>query len=159
MPLAELRAAIESAFAAVPQPSPDALVSGDVGYDPEYRDVAESFEGKHWRELSPAFVREHRDALPLLSPAAFRFFLPAYLLACIEAEQDLDTAPLSVALSLTPPEPHDGGASEAFARRTLLFTPVEARAICAYLAAAPTSAAEREPSFARASSYWQSRCH
>lgn len=158
MPVAELGAAIAGAFAAVPAPGPAALVSGDVDYDPEYRDVAHAFEGKHWRELSPAFIREHRDALPLLSPAAFRFFLPAYLLACLDGAQDLDTAPLSVASSLTPPEPQDAAANDAFFRRTQSFTPVEASAICAYLAVAPNDADVSQPSVTRALRYWRSRC-
>jgi hypothetical protein len=158
MSVAELRAAIADAFAAVPPPGPAALVSGDRDYDPEYRHVAEAFEGKHWRELSPAFIREHRDALPLLTPAAFRFFLPAYLLACLDGAHDLDTAPLSVAASLSPPEPRDGAASDAFVRRSLPFTPVEASAICAYLTVAAANADVSEASLARALRYWRSRC-
>jgi hypothetical protein len=142
----------------VQQQCPAALVSGDLDYDPEYRDVAHAFQGKHWRELSPAFIREQRDALPLLSPAAFRFFLPAYMLACLDGAQDLDTAPLSVASCLTPPDPHDVAANDAFVRRTLAFMPVEASAICAYLAAVPNDAGVAEPSLARAVRYWRSRC-
>jgi hypothetical protein len=157
MPVTELREAIVSAFASVPPPAPAALVSGDPDYDPEYREVAHAFAGRHWRELSLAFIREHRDSLPLLSPAAFRFFLPAYLLACLDGTEDLDTAPLSVASSLTPPDPRDRAASEAFAQRALSFTPVEASAVCAYLATAATDAGISEPSVARALRYWRSR--
>jgi hypothetical protein len=156
MPVADLRAAIASAFEAASCPGDDALVSGDVSYDPEYRDVADAFAGKHWRELSPSFVREQRDALPLLTPAAFRFFLPAFLLACADGEQDLDTAPLNVALSLTPPD-HGRAATTSFAERTQPFTPAEASAICAYLDASPRLEGLPDGSTARALEYWRSR--
>jgi hypothetical protein len=153
MPVADLPAVIASAFATAPHPGDDALVIGAVDYDPEYREVANAFARKHWRELSPAFVHEHRDALPLLTPAAFRFFLPAYLLACLEAEQDLDTAPLNVALSLTPP----AGETAAFAARTAAFTAAEASAICAYLEAAQHLEGLPGGSVALALRYWRSR--
>lgn len=156
MPVADVRAAIASAFQAAPHPGDDALVSGDVSYDPEYRDVAQAFAGRHWRDLAPAFIREQRDALPLLSPAAFRFFLPAYLLACAQDEQDLDTAPLSVALNLTPPEPSDRASLVFFEERTGAFTAAEASAICAYLdVAQPEGMSDQARQ--RALGYWRSR--
>jgi hypothetical protein len=153
MPVADLPALIRSAFATASHPGGDALVIGAVDYDPEYREIASAFARKDWRELSPAFVHEHRDALPLLTPAAFRFFLPAYLLACLEAEQDLDTAPLNVVLSLTPP----AGVTAAFADRAAAFTAAEASAICAYLETAPNLEGLPDASVARALHYWRAR--
>jgi hypothetical protein len=153
----QLRATITSAFAAAPHPGDAALVTGDTSYDPEYRAVAHAFSGKHWCELSRAFIREHRDALPLLGSAAFRFFLPAYLLACLEDETDLDTAPLNVVSSLSPPEPGNTSA-RAFSERAEAFTVAEARAIAAYL----QLARDREPegsiktAATRALGYWRS---
>jgi hypothetical protein len=156
--VAQLRATITSAFAQAPHPGDAALVTGDVSYDPEYRAVAQAFGGKHWCELSRAFIREHRDALPLLGPAAFRFFLPAYLLACVEGEADLDTAPLSVISSLTPPEPDDVDSFRAFSERAAAFTVAETRAIAAYLKHARDRETESSPEngATRTLDYWRS---
>lgn len=154
----QLRATITSAFADVPHPGDAALVTGDVSYDPEYRAVARAFGSKHWCELSRAFIREHDDALPLLRPAAFRFFLPAYLLACVDDGPDLGTAPLNVVSSLSPPEPSDVDSVRAFSERAAAFTVAEARAITAYL----KLARDREPegsakgAASRALDYWRS---
>jgi hypothetical protein len=93
MALEQLRLDIVQAFAQTPYPGDDALVLGDASYDPEYREVAAAFRRKQWRQLSPAFVHQHRDVLPLLSPAAFRYFLPAYLLACSDEGADLTPLP------------------------------------------------------------------
>jgi hypothetical protein len=123
MALEQLRLDIVRAFAQTPYPGDEALVLGDASYDPEYREVAAAFRRQQWRQLSPAFIRRYRDVLPLLSAAAFRYFLPAYLLACTDEGSDLDTAPLNVASSLAA-----RGPSEAAA-----FTPDEARAVIGYL--------------------------
>lgn len=154
----QLRAIITSAFAEAPHPGDAALVTGDVSYDPEYRAVAHAFSGKHWCELSRDFIREHRDALPLLGPSAFRFFLPAYLLACLEDEPDLDTAPSNVVSSLSPPEPGDAASERAFFERAAAFTVAEARAIAAYLQLARDreSDGSAENAARRALDYWRS---
>lgn len=150
--LARLEATVAAAFREVPHPGDDALVSGDVSYDPEYREVARDFRGVTWRRVSPAFVREHADALALLSPAAFRHFLPAYLLACIVAEAELDTVPFNVIGCLTPPASADSAASAFFASRVGAFTRPEARAICAYLEVSQARGASD------ALAYWRTRC-
>jgi hypothetical protein len=150
MPLADLRAALTAAFAAARHPGDDALVSGDVSYDPEYRDVAKAFAGKHWSDLSFRFVHDHRDALPLLTPAAFRFFVPAYLLACLEHPWEVDTAPLSVARCLTAPT--NPTAARAFAD---LFNDSEAKAVLECLSRLAALEIVPEAVIERALAHWQ----
>lgn len=152
--LTQLRARITDAFDDVPHPGDDALVTGDVSYDPEYREVARAFSGKTWHLLSRAFVRAHADALPLLTAAAFRHFLPAYLLACLETGPDLDTTPLNVLSSLTPPDDSDSAARSRFSQRVAAFSEQESRAIRTYLEAAETEDASNTE---RALAYWRSR--
>jgi hypothetical protein len=152
---ARLEALIRAAFADVPYPGDDALVRGDVSYDPEYREVARDFRGKTWRALSREHVRAHADVLPLLTAAAFRYFLPGYLLGCLKAEAELDTAPLNVVFSLTPPDSADPAESEDFAARVAVFGQREAQAICAYLDA--YQASDPNTATARALDYWRSR--
>jgi hypothetical protein len=161
--IAALEARILEAFAAVPRPGDAALVSGDESYDPEYRAVARALVGKDWQTLSLACIREHQDALPLLTPAAFRYFLPAYLLACIRDEANLDTAPSNVAMSLAPPGAEDAASAAAFATLAAGFTSAQALAISSYLELAAEReraawARPREVSPAgRALNYWRGR--
>lgn len=82
----ELRSMIVHAFADVRYPGDDHIVA-DPDHCPECEDVAAAFRGRHWKELTPALIFERKDALPLLRPEAFRYFLPAYLLACVDARR------------------------------------------------------------------------
>jgi hypothetical protein len=72
-----LIARIEAAFKDVPAPGPDAIVN------PTYDDegVAALFGGKAWTDVSIDQLRTHHDALSFFSPEAFRYFLPAFMLA------------------------------------------------------------------------------
>ena len=72
------------------------------------------FKGKEWASISPREVRAHADALPLLTPSAFRYYFPAYLLACIDARELIDVAWDSVIFNLTPPKRRDGWQWEFF---------------------------------------------
>lgn len=73
---AELEARIESVFRDVAPPRADALLH------PESRDptAVEPFETwRAWQEIPADFLRAHYDGLSFFGPAAFRFFLPAFL--------------------------------------------------------------------------------
>lgn len=94
----------------------------------------------------------------------FRYFLPAYLVACIEGEAELDTAPLNVTSSLTPPAQADTAAGEAFSARVAAFTSEQARAVADYLELAQdrertagVSGRSPENAARRALGYWRLR--
>src|SRR4051794_33677193 len=82
---------ILKAFAATPYPGDKNLVTDQSGYDPEYREVLRAFKGKGWKDISVEMVRKYKDALPLFTPAAFRYYLPAYMIACVDSYYDVDT--------------------------------------------------------------------
>jgi hypothetical protein len=80
---------IVSAFSSVPRPPADDLVRGRLGDEPfsveaAFRDIS------NWRTLDAKFLDTVPDglssALSFLSDAAFRFFLPAYLLADLRGQ-------------------------------------------------------------------------
>jgi hypothetical protein len=81
-----LRAQIQEAFADVPYPGDDNLWEGGQR-DDDYEDVVRKLTGKHWKELMPKRKPPKGRPNPLLkdlvfcSPAAWHFFLPAYLIA------------------------------------------------------------------------------
>ena len=75
---------LRSAFASVEPPPPWALVDGEEGDEPLR--VAKAFKGrKRWAKVPAKVLDEAPDglasALSFFSDEAFRFFLPAYLVA------------------------------------------------------------------------------
>ena len=76
-----LKAKVAAAFAHVPRPPAGEVAT--CGCD-ECAGVAESFAGLDWRDVGAEVLEENYDKLPLFSPAAFRHFLPAYLLRSLE---------------------------------------------------------------------------
>lgn len=83
-----VRATIRKAFARTPYPGDEKLVIARAGEDPECDQIAESFRGKNWRELPAGVIRGFADSLPLFTPAAFRYYLPAYMLASLGPNEE-----------------------------------------------------------------------
>ncbi len=50
----------------------------------------EAFKGKHWREVSLETLISNRDHLSFFTPEAFRFYLPAFLIALLTHPNPLD---------------------------------------------------------------------
>ncbi|MBI4655176.1 MAG: hypothetical protein HY746_00360 [Elusimicrobia bacterium] len=76
-----LKKEIELAFADVPYPGDDDLVDG---IDPESMDTAECFKGikwQDWKEKPSQFLNpKFNSDLFFLSPAAFHYYLPLYMI-------------------------------------------------------------------------------
>lgn len=123
-----VRASIARAFARAKPPPDEQIVVAEPREDPECAEIAEAFQGKHWEDVSAAVIQHHADSLPLLTPLAFRYYLPAYMLASLESPRD-DFYPddiLSFLLfDLVPPRRRSA--------RAQLFSADERRAIAAYL--------------------------
>lgn len=79
--LASLAEKIKVAFAAVPQPEDDRIIQCDCEDCFELRDL---FKNKDWRTLPRELIEEKYTKLPLFSPWAFRYFLPAYMSLSLE---------------------------------------------------------------------------
>ena len=105
----------------------------DGAVDPECAEVRSALSGRRWQSLSDAEVGKLKDALPLLTGAAFCHYLPAYLVVCLRARATADTAWHSVIFALTPPKRRSGTGWETFARRVAGLTAEQAKAILAYL--------------------------
>ena len=72
---------VRGAFANTPFPAGD-LISHNPGND---EGTAEYFRGKSWRDIERAALLRRRFALVAFTPAAFAYFLPAFLVASLEA--------------------------------------------------------------------------
>jgi hypothetical protein len=109
----EVEAAIRAAFAGVERPAALAdRPSSDVD------DLAREVQVRAWSELSMPQLMRHRLALGLLSGAAFRFFLPAYLVAALGGEVDLRDAALHALAPSSRPQGPTPADEAAFRQRT-----------------------------------------
>ena len=99
---AELRRVIEAAFEDIPYPGDHNISMED--HCSECKDVADALRGRHWREVSAKYVAEHglRDVLPLLYPAALRYYLPAFMIAIIDDYITADFLIIALLAELTP---------------------------------------------------------
>lgn len=67
-------------FADVPQPGDDDIATHECD---ECLGVRDSFRGVRWQDAPRALVIENHDKLPLLTPSAHQYYLPAYLLLAL----------------------------------------------------------------------------
>ena len=98
-----VRGAIERAFADVPYPGDDNIVTRSKCMDLERDDVERAFKGKHWRDVLAypvEFFRYHNSALSFFTPEAYQFYVPAYLIATAENYAQVDVVSDAVVFSL-----------------------------------------------------------
>ena len=125
---------ILEAFEATPYPGDEHIVINQSGNDSEYRDILSAINSKAWQDVSVEMVRNHAaEALIFLTPTAFRYYLPAYMIGCVEAYYDVDIALDSVLFNLTPPKERSGWEWDFFWVRVQQFNEHEKKAITLFL--------------------------
>lgn len=139
-----LIAQIEQAFSTAQYPQGYKLTNCKWNCD-ECAEIAEAFEGKHWTSLRDIrFLRKHQEALHLLQPEAFRYYLPAFMLGYLRTRADSWGIPDKLEFILTPPETEGADAEDWLAKtgitkmdyflgRVSGFTPQQKAAIKTYL--------------------------
>ncbi len=91
---------IEAAFANTPYPGDDQICkSGDAG-----EDLANALRGLHWHEVEIVTIANCHMDMPLMTAEAFRYYLPAFMLALMNFYQHAGTLPMSLLHTLTPPD-------------------------------------------------------
>jgi hypothetical protein len=124
---------IEVAFATVPYPGDDRLVENPADW--EAQEIAVAFRGRHWTALPPEVLRCHDSSLTYFTPEAYRFYLPAYLLASLRPyDPSIDRIHIHqrVVWSLTPPK-HNGPDMDRFLRKVSDLTPEQKVAVRDFL--------------------------
>lgn len=130
----EFEAHVTEAFASITYPGDDSIGYDSTGYDPESAEIALDLRGKPWAELSKFDILRRKDSLALLTPEAFMFYLPAYLVNCAKYPFEVDTATTSLRGSLTPPSSKASERTSAYFRsRTQSFSQEQCRVIVEYL--------------------------
>lgn len=66
--------------------------------------IDEGFKGKIWKDISIPLLLSHRDDLGSLTPEAFCYYLPAFLLAVLQSAAVLDSFPENFLEYLIPPK-------------------------------------------------------
>lgn len=122
---------IKDAFATVAYPGDDDIAYDQSGFHLECSQVARHFRGKHWRDLTTDFLRKHADAIFFFSPAAYAYFLPAFLRSSIEDFESADVVPSNVVVSLS--RSLSGWKPEQFAQRIKNLTVPQRKAVAAFL--------------------------
>jgi hypothetical protein len=152
---ARLRRCIEEAFADVPYPGDDRIASNPRCCS-ECWETDEFFKGRHWRDLARPGVRLPFlwAGLALLTPEAFHFFLPGYLLSGMNTGERYGDSADAALLALTPDDlPSLRGYRE---ERYALFSPAQEACIAEYA----TWYGESDPeynAYAETAAYWWAR--
>lgn len=168
--LQQLKTLILGAFASVERPGNWALRGSDEGEEPYL--LEKEFQDKtDWRTLDAEFLDQAPDgyssALSFFSDEAFRYFLPAYLIADLDSSLRMVDPLFHLCHGLDdasrnkPVNPRRFGARnwyEAKRHKFAVFTGDEARAILAYLRyKAAHDAFEKRRIEEAIKNYWEER--
>lgn len=153
--LREVAAEIEGAFESLSYPGDDDLIGARMHW--EAPEVLEAFRGRHWKDVPLSVLFTHRLSLPLFSNEAFRFYLPAYLVAAVLHPEEVDTLRENVFFSLTPPE-LEGPQASLFVERMNRFDARQAAAIRRFIELyVQQETSYPDASRERALTFWQRR--
>ncbi len=125
----QVKQVIREAFADVAYPGDERIAYNEEGWlDLEEIEVRNDFRGYHWSEVTRAVLRYHYDSLPRLSAEGRHFYLPAYLFAALECDDDIRQW---VVFDLTPSRP--GELEEWKKSRNALLSPAQKAAVRRFL--------------------------
>ncbi len=168
----KLKRWVQDAFADVVYPGDgdrDIIVSGSPSCCAECGETHELFRGKHWREVAESELQNYGwGGLALLTPQAWLFYLPAYLLVSLSQDAGAENA-LDCALgALTPWPPAGLGelgggvidyvklSADWFSERAFNFSLAQTECLAAYLCAVSVSDPE-DKRYADLAIYWKDR--
>jgi hypothetical protein len=95
----EVAARIEAAFADTPSPGTEFDDISATKYDEE--GIVDYFRGTMWRGHRVQDLRRHEAAMSFFTDKAFRYWLPAFMLAELENPMEADVIGEGVAFHLT----------------------------------------------------------
>lgn len=118
-----LKRQIAEAFSGAPYPGDDCIAPHECG---ECEEIRQSFRGQTPVTLRDEVILTHFDSLPLLTPEAFRYFIPAYIRYSVEHP---DSTVAEFVLYRLAPKPF----AEFDDERFRLFAPKERDTVIAFL--------------------------
>ena len=135
-----VRRRINAAFANARYPGDDNIGYDKTGEHLECKQVAEHFRGTTWQNVDLAFLQKYAEradvsaTLTFMSPEAFRYYLPAFLLVVAEHFGEVDVLVQTVISSITPRRDQSDRTLVEFVRKRLEgFTLEQRQAIRLFL--------------------------
>jgi len=123
-------AEVAAAFPSAPVPARDALLNHHCC---ECIEVSEAFGCKPWPAITLDDLRAGAETA-LLTPAAWRYYLPAVITWCVRAPDAVDVIQDNLVYQLEPPEPTDQESlHEWFRQRAVGFSEEQRQVIRSYL--------------------------
>jgi hypothetical protein len=107
MPTTALLALLDESFGPEPHPGEAHIVHNNSGYDLEAVGIREAFKAHTWQTLPAEVLLHEQSALGFLSPAGFKYYLPAYLRLAVQQYEAADMIPDNLVLALTLPTEAD----------------------------------------------------
>jgi hypothetical protein len=125
----QIVAQVRAAFADVALPATDELMNHHCC---ECLETSAAFAGKPWQDLALEDLLAGRETA-LLTPEAWRYYLPAMITWCIRAPETVDVIQDNLVYQLAPPDPESRSVPEWFDARATGFSAEQRSAITAYL--------------------------
>jgi hypothetical protein len=125
---------VKEAFGNLAYPGDEHIVSSaelKSNYD-EAMKILNFFRGKRWQDITLDALIANRDHLPVFTPEAYCYYLPAYMIATISQFANVDVLSNNTLYSLTPPEQDDAW-KEIFLSTAKEFTQIQRLAISNFL--------------------------
>ncbi|MCD4686042.1 MAG: hypothetical protein K8S97_08910 [Anaerolineae bacterium] len=97
---AALVAKIKAAFAAREYPGDANLVKDEQDW--EAAEYADAFKGRQWQSVTVATMAYEKSALSFFTPAAYQYYMPAFMVGCLEHFDDMGDAVAWLVYGLTP---------------------------------------------------------
>jgi hypothetical protein len=94
---------ITAAFANIEYPEGNSIFISEAGHYFDIEEAIDDLSAKSWSDIPLKTLMDNRNRLSFLTPPAYCFFLPAYLIAAIEHPKEVDVLLDNVIESLTPP--------------------------------------------------------
>ncbi len=140
---------IESAFAELPIPGRGEIITNLYWagrLDIERRDTIEGLAEKKWQDLDRDAVVRYATALPTLTPEAFRYYIPAFLIDVVHESGRLDhSLPVSDTVVPMLVSRIAGKEDPLLVERTRCFNRSQSQAVYNFLVyRIPTSLEERD---------------
>lgn len=84
--------------------TPDVIFKPSADWYFDMDQASADFIGRKWFEMPIDILIRHRDRLSWMTPEAFHFYLPAFLLAVIHEREQVDVLHENILSKLIPPD-------------------------------------------------------
>jgi hypothetical protein len=99
---------VRAAFADNQYPGDEKLVYDNTGFHADVAESANSFRSQDWKTIPLDVLVSQRDSLSFLTPEAYHYFLPSFIIAILSHDEKLDVLRNNTVYSLYPPSSEEG---------------------------------------------------